>query len=141
MRVDDDSARHRFADSRSARLATVGADGQPHVVPIVFAVLSEVLYTAVDAKPKSGRRLRRLDNIDANPRVSVLVDHYDDDWDQLWWARADGTARVLPPRSAESSAALRALTARYDQYRATPPPGPVIAVDIQRWSGWTSQPG
>jgi PPOX class probable F420-dependent enzyme len=121
-------------------LATSGADGQPHLVPIVFAVLGDVLYTAVDAKPKSGGKLRRLDNIEANPRVSLLVDHYDENWDQLWWARADGSARVLPPTSAESLAALAALTARYGQYRETAPPGPVIAVDIRRWSGWTFQP-
>jgi PPOX class probable F420-dependent enzyme len=140
MRMDSDSARGRFIDSRSARLATAGASGEPHVVPIVFAVLDDVLYTAVDAKPKSGGKLRRLDNIEANPHASVLVDHYDDDWDQLWWARADGHARVLSPTSKESIAALAALTARYRQYQATPPPGPVIAVDIRRWSGWTFQP-
>jgi PPOX class probable F420-dependent enzyme len=140
MRMDSESARGRFADSRSARLATADASGAPHVVPIVFAVLDDVLYTAVDAKPKSAARLRRLANIAANPRVSVLVDHYDDDWDQLWWARADGRARVLEPASPESTAALEALTDRYRQYQATPPPGPVIAVDVQRWSGWSFQP-
>ena len=140
MRMDSASARGRFIYSRSARLATAGASGEPHVVPIVFAVLDDVLYTAVDAKPKSGGKLRRLDNIEANPHASVLVDHYDDDWDQLWWARADGHARVLSPTSKESAAALAALTARYRQYQATPPPGPVIAVDIRRWSGWTFQP-
>ncbi|MCW2524245.1 MAG: pyridoxamine 5-phosphate oxidase-related,FMN-binding protein [Frankiales bacterium] len=141
MRMDSEAARGRFADSRSARLASAAPSGQPHLVPIVFAVVGDVIYTAVDAKPKSGGKLRRLANIEANPQVSVLVDHYDDDWDQLWWARADGTARVLEPTSNESAAAITALTARYRQYEADPPPGPVVAITAQRWSGWTFRAG
>src|SRR5688500_955921 len=83
-----------FADSPVAILATVGPDGAPHVVPVVFAVHDHVIYTAVDAKRKSTRRLRRLANIEGNPRVSLLVDHYTDDWAQLWWVRADGVAAI-----------------------------------------------
>ena len=84
-----------FRDAPVAALATVRPDGAPHVVPVVFAMAAgrdDLIYTAIDAKPKSTQRLRRLDNIENNPAVSLLVDHYDDDWSQLWWVRADGTA-------------------------------------------------
>jgi len=137
VRLDLDDARRRFATARIARLATVAADGRPHAVPIVFAVgEGEVVYTAVDAKPKSTRELRRLANIAANPAVSLLADHYDEDWAQLWWVRADGLAHVADPEGA--TAGLRLLTARYPQYAEQPPPGPVIVVQVQRWTGWQS---
>jgi PPOX class probable F420-dependent enzyme len=129
-------ARERFAAARVGRLATADPAGQPHVVPIVFAVAGDVIYSAVDAKPKRSTALRRLANIAANPRVSVLVDHYDDDWTALWWVRADGTARVLDAGSPEGTRAIALLVARYAPYRSQPPPGPVIAVDVARWSDW-----
>ena len=121
-----------FATARVARLATVAADGVPHLVPIVFALTGDVLHTAVDAKPKRTRRLKRLANIAANPRVSVLADHYDEDWSQLWWARADGVARIVD----DSPEGLRALVARYPQYRENPPPGPFLEIAVERWSSW-----
>jgi PPOX class probable F420-dependent enzyme len=127
-----------FADARVARLATVGADGQPHLVPLVFAVVDGTIYSVVDAKPKRTTRLRRLANIEANPKVSVLVDHYEDDWRELWWVRADGTARIVPLDSEEGRLALGALTARYPQYATTVPPGPVLAIDVERWASWSS---
>lgn len=86
----------RFAARRVARLSTVSARGDPHVVPVVFAVVGDVVFTAVDAKPKSTRSLRRLANIEAKPRVSMLVDHYEEDWSALWWVRVDGTAKTRP---------------------------------------------
>ena len=138
VRLGADEARHRFVESRVARLATVSADGAPHIVPIVFAVHGQVLFSAVDAKPKSTHALRRLANIAAQPQVAVLADHYAEDWAQLWWARADGLARLAS--GAEAERALRMLLARYRQYRAEPPPGPVLAVDITRWSGWSASP-
>lgn len=135
VRMDNDQARARFGAARVARLATVSADGVPHVVPIVFALAGDVIYTGVDAKPKRTTALRRLANIAAQPRVSVLVDDYAEDWTQLWWARADGTARV-----AESSATARELlVARYPQYREQPPPGPFVLIEVSRWSGWTAR--
>ena len=82
----------RFAASRVARLATATPDGAPHLVPIVFAVRGDTIYHGVDAKPKRTTQLRRLANIAANPRVSVLVDHYDDDW-----TRCGGCAPTAPP--------------------------------------------
>lgn len=119
-----------------ARLATVGSSGAPHLVPITFALLDErTLVSAVDHKPKRTRALRRLDNIAANPQVSVLVDHYESDWGRLWWARADGRARV---EKAAPAGAAEALAERYEQYREHPPGGPFIVIEIQRLSGWSA---
>ncbi len=134
-------ARGRFAHARVAHLATVSADGLPHLVPITFALLgSDRVVTAVDHKPKRTTALRRLANIAANPAVAVLVDHYEEEWEQLWWARADGRARVLDPEreAEERAAALEALVARYPQYRERVPAGPVIVIDVSRWSGWSA---
>jgi len=128
------TARERFATARVARLATTGPDG-PHVVPIVFALDGDVLYHAVDHKPKRTTALKRLDNLRADPRASVLADAYDEDWSRLWWARADGTARILEPGHAP---AIERLCERYSQYRERPPEGPVIAIDVTRWSDWTA---
>jgi PPOX class probable F420-dependent enzyme len=134
MRRGPDWARDRFAAGRVARLATVGTDGSPHVVPVVFAVVGSTVLTAVDHKPKSTTRLRRLVDIEQNPRVSLLVDEYDEDWSRLWWARADGTARVFAAND------VAPLVERYAAYRDRPPAGPVIVVSVERWSGWSWVP-
>ena len=123
-----------------ARLATVGAAGQPHLVPVTFAVDGDRIYTAVDAKPKTTANLRRLRNIAANPRVALLADHYAEDWTRLWWVRADGLASLLD-QPADMAAPLQLLAARYPQDRASPPPGPVIDVQVTRWTGWTATAG
>ena len=125
------------ASAYVARLATVGADGRPHIVPICFALDEQTLYFAVDSKPKQTTNLKRLRNIAANPAVSVLVDHYEDDWDKLWWVRLDGVARVVAD-DGEVKKALRLLAARYSQYRATTPAGPVVAVAIAGMTGWSA---
>ena len=98
MRLPEGEARARFASVRAARLGTADARGKPHVVVVTFAVEGDTIYTAVDQKPKSGSTLKRLRNVGENPRVTMLADHYDDDWDTLWWARADGRAVVLADR-------------------------------------------
>jgi PPOX class probable F420-dependent enzyme len=140
--VDPPDARARFAAARVARLATVGAGGRPHLVPVVFALDDDTVYTAVDdAKPKATLRPKRLANIAANPSVALLADHYEDDWNALWWVRADGTARVIEPAEAEAARGRELLAARYEQYRDAPPPGPVIAVAVERWSGWSVRGG
>ncbi len=128
-----DEARARFAAARVAHLATAGADGRPHVVPCTFAVLGDTIVSAVDHKPKRTTALRRLANIAANPRVSLLADHYEDDWNALWWARADGTARVTEAAEPELRAAL---VARYEPYREHSPDGALIVIAVERWSGW-----
>jgi PPOX class probable F420-dependent enzyme len=137
MSMDADAARALFAAAPVARLATVGADGRPHVVPITFALDGDTLYTAVDHKPKRTTRLRRLENVAANPRVSVLADHYDEqDWSALWWVRADGVARIVAANDPQRTAMAALLRVRYEQYQRRPPTGPAIAVAISRWSGW-----
>jgi PPOX class probable F420-dependent enzyme len=122
-----------------ARLATVGSTGEPHIVPVTFTVDGGHIYTAVDAKPKTTARLRRLRNIAHDPRVALLADHYADDWDRLWWARADGQA-VIITEPGEMAGPLRLLAERYPQYRHSPPAGPVIRVRVGRWSGWAAAP-
>lgn len=120
-----------FATARVARLATVTPGGAPHLVPIVFALVGDVIHTAVDAKPKRHRGLQRLANIAHEPRVSVLADHYDEDWSALWWARADGVATV-------TDVPEPALVDRYPQYEVTPPPGPFLRIVVHRWTSWSS---
>jgi PPOX class probable F420-dependent enzyme len=129
-------ARRRFGTAAVARLATIGPAGRPHLVPVTFALDGDRIYTAVDAKPKTTPDLRRLRNIAADPRVTLLADHYEDDWDRLWWARADGHATVLG-RPGDLAGPLELLAARYPQYRASPPAGPMIRIQAERWTGWS----
>jgi PPOX class probable F420-dependent enzyme len=135
--VDPGEARRRFASSPVAHLATVRPDGGPHVVPVVFVLVDDTVYWAVDAKPKRSRQLQRLANLRAQPRCSLLVDAYDDDWSRLWWVRADGIATILedPPGT---HAGLQALAGRHPQYRAQPPDGPLVVVTVERWTGWSA---
>jgi len=137
MRLSDDESRQRFGAARVARLATTSAEGHPHIVPITFALEHDVIYSAIDSKPKSTPHLRRLSNIHANPRVALLADHYDEDWSALWWVRADGMAAILDT-SAETTEPTGLLAGRYPQYRDNPPPGPVIAIRVARWTGWSA---
>ena len=123
------------AAARVACLATVGRDGRPHVVPICFVLEGSTLYTAVDEKPKRTRRLKRLENIEANPQVEIVIDHYEEDWSKLWWVRLRGSARIV-----EDPRAMALLAEKYPQYREQPPAGPVIAVEIVERSEWTSSP-
>ncbi len=167
MRIPADEAREMFAEARVARLATVGPAQVPHLVPVTFAVVtapvgeapaeevpaaelptvhpdrpsssSQMIVFAVDHKPKSTTALRRLDNIAANPRVCFLVDRYDDDWEQLWWVRADARAAVL--EGTDRRRALAALTARYRQYEQVSPTGVVVGCAVTRWTGWRAVPG
>ncbi|MGE5273867.1 MAG: TIGR03668 family PPOX class F420-dependent oxidoreductase [Verrucomicrobiota bacterium] len=122
-------------DAPVARLATVDAAGRPHVVPICFVLQGDRLYTAVDGKPKRTRRLKRLSNIESNPHVEVLIDHYEQDWSRLWWVRLRGVARIV-----EDPRAVDLLAAKYPQYREQPPAGPVIAVTVEERSEWTASP-
>jgi PPOX class probable F420-dependent enzyme len=139
-------ARERFAAARVARLATVAGDGRPHLVPVVFVLVTEgsdpptdVVWIAVDAKPKTTRRLKRLANIEAHPHVSLLVDHYEEDWRRLWWVRADGSATVVDVESPAGTAAVAALRAKYPQNARTRL-GPAIRIAVERWTAWQSGP-
>jgi PPOX class probable F420-dependent enzyme len=134
--VSPEEARARFAAARVARLATADAGGRPHLVPIAFAVAGETIYSAVDAKPKRSRQLRRLANVRENPAVSLLVDHWEEeDWERLWWVRADGAGRVLDAAEPEAERAVELLRERYPRQRDA---GEVLAVDVARWSGWAA---
>ena len=147
-RLAADQARQRLAGARVARLATASPDGVPHLVPVTFALAGDTVYTAVDGKPKAALRaprrvpggLRRLDNIRRNPAVALLADHYAEDWSALWWARADGEASIIDDPALMAGPA-RLLAGRYPQYATVPLPGPVIAIQVMRWSGWAATPG
>ena len=137
MRLTEEEAQARLRSTRVARLATVDGDGQPHLVPVTFAVDGDLIYTAVDHKPKKSTNLRRLKNIRENPKVALLADHYEDDWDLLWWARADGWASVVEDeRGLENP--IDVLAEKYPQYRDHRPTGPVIIIQVDRWKGWSS---
>ncbi|HET8595811.1 MAG TPA: TIGR03668 family PPOX class F420-dependent oxidoreductase [Intrasporangium sp.] len=128
--------RERFAAAPVARLATVRPDGRPHLVPVVFALAGEVVWTAVDEKRKRTRRLQRLRNIEANPAVSLLVDHYEADWSRLWWVRLDGRAAVHQLEDDGAEPGLVALKEKYGQYELRPPRGPLIRIEADAWHSW-----
>jgi PPOX class probable F420-dependent enzyme len=150
--MDQDEARRRLTAARVGRLATVTPNGTPHLVPVVFALVDDFLYTAVDSKPKTTVALQRLANIDATSRASLLVDYYTEDWSTLWWVRVDGSAQVLAVSNERRRTVLRrehpeqvhtavdALTRKYPQYVSQPPSGPVIAVRLTRWQWWEATP-
>jgi len=133
--MDRPVARRRVAEARVGRLATVTPEGRPHVVPCCFVLDEQTVYSAVDGKPKSTLALRRLENVRAHPSCSLLVDHWAEEWADLWWVRVDGSGRVIE-RGVERERALDLLKAKYAQYRQTTPPGAVLAVDIERWRMW-----
>lgn len=135
MKLDSSTCRERLSAARSAYLATTGSDMAPHIVPVTFALLGDRIVIGIDRKPKTTTTLRRLRNIAENPRVTVLCDHYSDNWDQLWWVRADGTADVVDDGPAWHEG-VAALIARYPQYSAAPPHGPLIRIATTRWTGW-----
>ncbi len=137
-----DDLRRFLGTQRVARLGTVDEAGRPHLVPICFALGGDVLYSAIDEKPKRGdyARLRRLRNIAANPHVQVLLDVYDDDWSRLRYVQLRGVARVIEPGDTHSRA-VSLLRVRYDQYRGMALESrPIIAVDVQRAVGWRARP-
>ena len=136
--MDEAEARERFAAARVALMASVDADGHPHLVPIVFAVDGDDILSIVDAKTKRTTELKRLRNIAANPRVALLVDEYDEDWQRLWWVRADGEARVEESGQARDRA-IELLRAKYEQYRTawSTPVGAAVVVRVTRWRWWT----
>jgi PPOX class probable F420-dependent enzyme len=140
--MNEARARELLGSARVARFATIAPGGGPVVVPICFVLAGDVIYHAIDEhKPKATRRVARLANLAADPRATVLADHYeDDDWSALWWVRADGRARILEDTAApEAARALDLLAQRYAQYRERRPPGPVVALDVERLTGWAAR--
>ncbi|MFF4257825.1 TIGR03668 family PPOX class F420-dependent oxidoreductase [Streptomyces sp. NPDC001663] len=137
MELSDHELRDRFAQARVLRLGTADASGRPHLVPATFAVHEDTVVIAVDHKPKRDTNLKRLRNIEQNSSVALLVDHFDDNWDELWWVRADGDARVI--ENALAGQLVDALVDKYEQYQEQRPAGPVIEIHVKRWSGWAAQ--
>jgi PPOX class probable F420-dependent enzyme len=125
-------------NARVARLATRTANGRIDLVPITFALLDGRIVTAVDHKPKTTTHLKRLDNIAANPEVSVIVDEYDDErWSELWWVRLHGLAGVIEDNG-QREAAVDALVDKYPQYHDRRPSGWVIRIEPIRWQWWSA---
>ncbi len=142
MRLTDEQCRLRFAAARVARLATIAEDGSPRLVPITFALVggvaaSDVVFSAVDHKPKSTAALARLRRIQREPRVSLLTDAYAEDWAQLWWVRADAQAEVLVSGT-ERDTGIAFLQRKYEQYRSQPPVDAVLRFSVTAWSGWAA---
>jgi PPOX class probable F420-dependent enzyme len=143
--LNHETMRRLVEAARVARLATVDADGRPHLVPVCFVLTSERsdgpdgdrVYLAVDHKPKRGTELRRTANLRATGQACLLIDRYDEDWSQLWWVRLDGHGRQVPD-PAEADQALDLLAAKYPQYRADRPDGPVLRIDIDGYRGWSA---
>ncbi len=127
----------RLSAARVARLGTVGPAGQARLVPTCFALLDELIVSAVDHKPKTTTSLARLADIERLGRATLLVDHYDDaDWSALWWVRVSGPAAVLPPTDPHTAAAVDRLVAKYPQYRTHPPAGPISTIGIESLTWW-----
>lgn len=135
MQLDPD-LRRRAAQARVARLATIRPNRFPHVVPITFDLHDDTIVTAIDDKPKTTAKLQRIRNIEANAAVSVVIDHYEDDWSRLWWVRGDGEARIVVDGPVRDDAIER-LSAKYPPYRDKVPRGPVIVVLIAHWASWS----
>jgi len=135
--MDAAAMRTAVDTARVGRLATVSAHGLPHIVPVCFARHDEVVYSAVDHKPKRTSRLRRTANIEATGSACLLVDAYDEDWSTLWWVRLDGKGRIVTSHT-EVERAIGALVDKYPQYRDHLPAGPVLALDVIRWTGWSA---
>jgi PPOX class probable F420-dependent enzyme len=137
MRLSAPTMRRLVASARSARVATIDPDGRPNLVPIVFVLEGDTLYSSVDAKPKESPQLRRLANVRDRPEgIAVLIDHYEEDWPELWWVRLRGRARVLTD-GPERDRALELLVEKYARYRDMPPQGDVLTVDVAEWRGWS----
>ena len=134
--MDFQKSRSLLDAARVARLGTHNPHGGIDLVPCTFALVDDdTIVTVVDHKPKRTTRLQRLENIRANSSVTVLVDHYDDDWSALWWVRARGEARVVDD---PEPALVEALIAKYEQYRDQPPTGPAIVMRITDLTGWSA---
>lgn len=135
--MDRAEALAKLTSKPTGHLATVDGNGLPHVVVVTYAVVGGNVVTAVDQKPKSTRDLKRLRNIEETRAASFLVDHYEDDWSQLWWVRVDGPASIL--RDGEVfEQALDALVEKYPQYQDSRPRGPVIAVSQSKVNWWSA---
>ena len=146
MQLNPQQLSHVLAVWPVARLGSVGEQGQPHLVPIVFVYVDGVIYSPIDGKPKRSGTLQRLRNVAHHTSTSVLLDHYDADWQQLWWLRIDGDANV---ESAEHGSMIdfdgiaHALRAKYPQYRSVDVfrgAPTLLCVKPRRHTAWSAEP-
>lgn len=133
--MSPEEARQRLRTAKVARLATITPRDRPHIVPCCFVLATEVIYSGIDGKPKSGPALQRVANLRSRSRFTLLVDHYEEDWSQLWWVRVDGRGRIVDHEH-ERQEAVRLLTEKYPQYHDVPIPGPVLALEIEAVTAW-----
>ncbi len=126
-----------------ARLAVLGADANPRVMPVVFARVSGTLWSPIDGKPKAEGEPARVRQVREHPRVGLVLDDYREDWQQLWWVRVEGVARVVQPPDVASdpevAPVVRALESKYPQYRSTPvlrDPPTLLAIRPERVHSW-----
>jgi len=142
VEISDEAVQARLKEARVARLATLDAEGRPHIVPICFAYDGQAFYSALDLKPKRvpPEQLARVRHIRARPNVMLLIDHYEEDWEKLWYVMVHGTATLLSPTDAkeEVSKAHRMLEAKYPQYRGSllPEDAPIIRIIPTRTTCW-----
>ncbi len=139
------AAQRAFIETaRRAVLATIAPDGRPRPLPICFSLdpRRPVLYSPLDEKPKRDDEplaLARVRDIRADPRVSLLVDRWDEDWTRLAWLRAEGSAHILVPAVGpiEHAAAVAALRVRYPQYGSHRLEArPIIRISLERITDW-----
>jgi PPOX class probable F420-dependent enzyme len=135
--VKERDARDLVAKARVARVGTIDERGRVHLVPIVYVVDGDTLYSSTDAGDRPAKRLR---NLETNPSVTILVDVYDEEWSKVWWVRLRGTGRVVE-EGPEHAHAYRLLREKYPQYESEPVGGPVMAVDVAEWAGWAYSGG
>lgn len=137
-----DDVRETLEAARHGYLSTASSEGDPHLQPVVFQVVGDAIYIAIDEKPKTTLRLRRLTNIEENPKFALLVDRYDDDWNQLWWVLLRGPAEVLWPSqwdAGEADRAIAALRAKFAQYESMGlEDRPLLKLEPERVTRWSA---
>jgi PPOX class probable F420-dependent enzyme len=119
---------------RVGRLGLLDLEGAPRVLPVTFAWADGRIWSAIDRKPKRLAEPARLRFLRRDPRAALTVDRYSDDWDQLAWVQVLGRIEILGVE--EGVAGLEALTEKYEPYRDEPPPGPLLALEPERFLWW-----
>jgi PPOX class probable F420-dependent enzyme len=117
-----------------ARLGLLDERDRPRVLPVTFAVFEDALWSAIDRKPKRSAEPARVRRLRRRPEATLLVDAYFDDWSRLEWVELSGLVSILDAPDADD--ALQALAAKYSQYRAEPPPGPLLRLAPERFACW-----
>ncbi|HEY3192466.1 MAG TPA: pyridoxamine 5'-phosphate oxidase family protein [Solirubrobacterales bacterium] len=120
--------------ARVGRLGLLDQEGGPRVLPVTYAIADGRIWSAIDRKPKRPGEPARLRFLRRDPRAALTVDRYSDDWDQLAWAQVLGRVSII--EVADGANGLEALSAKYEQYRREPPPGPLLALQPERYLWW-----